>query len=126
MIEIREDVLRLGIAYTTENRRELGLVLPQSIANISLPSLRRYLNALGLLRVSAERATAIAFKERLRIRAAGVEATAAGFWAASATGGRPRVPKGRVVHLGFKLRHVSAIVSSEEGFAMHPAMGMRA
>ncbi len=77
-IRSAQDALRLGIAYTTENRRELGLVLPQSIAaNISLPSLRRYLNALGLLRVSAERATAVAFKERLRIRAASVDASAA-------------------------------------------------
>jgi rhamnose transport system ATP-binding protein len=77
-IRSAQDALRLGIAYTTEDRRQLGLVLPQSIAaNISLPSLRRYLNALGLLRVSAERATAVKFKEQLRIRAATVDATAA-------------------------------------------------
>jgi rhamnose transport system ATP-binding protein len=77
-IRSAQDALELGIAYTTEDRRQLGLVLPQSIAaNISLPSLRRYLNALGLVRVSAERATAVRFKERLRIRAATVDATAA-------------------------------------------------
>jgi rhamnose transport system ATP-binding protein len=77
-IRSAQDALGLGIAYTTEDRRQLGLVLPQSIAaNISLPSLRRYLNAVGLLRSGAERATAVKFKDKLRIRAANVDATAA-------------------------------------------------
>jgi rhamnose transport system ATP-binding protein len=77
-IHSAQDALKLGIAYTTEDRRQLGLVLPQSIAaNISLPSLRRYLNAIGLLRAGAERATAVKFKDQLRIRAATVDATAA-------------------------------------------------
>jgi rhamnose transport system ATP-binding protein len=77
-IRSAQDALKLGIAYTTEDRRQLGLVLQQSIAaNISLPSLRRYLNAIGLLRAGAERATAVKFKDQLRIRAATVEATAA-------------------------------------------------
>jgi rhamnose transport system ATP-binding protein len=43
--------MKLGIAYVTEDRRGLGLTLPMSIAtNITLPTLRRYLNALGLIR----------------------------------------------------------------------------
>ena len=40
-----------GIAYLSEDRRQLGLSLPQSVAaNITLPVLRRYVNALGLRR----------------------------------------------------------------------------
>ena len=40
-----------GIAYVSEDRRQLGLSLPMSIAaNISLPSLKRYLSAFGLVR----------------------------------------------------------------------------
>ena len=39
--------MKLGIAYVSEDRRQLGLVLPMSIfANITLPVLRRYLNRL--------------------------------------------------------------------------------
>ena len=41
----------LGIAYVSEDRRQLGLSLPMSIsANITLPILRRYLNRFGLIR----------------------------------------------------------------------------
>ena len=44
-----QDALRLRIAYSTEDRRALGLVFPMSIAsNVSLPSLARYLDRLGL------------------------------------------------------------------------------
>ncbi len=65
-----EHALELGIAYVTEDRRLLGLTLPMSIAaNISLPSLRNYLTKLGLVRRSAEQATAEEYRERLTIRA---------------------------------------------------------
>ncbi|MCA9878010.1 MAG: sugar ABC transporter ATP-binding protein, partial [Thermomicrobiales bacterium] len=65
----------LGIAYSTEDRRQLGLVLPLSItANITLPSLPRFLSNLGLVKRQAERATAEGFKERLSIRAPSVDA----------------------------------------------------
>ena len=48
--------MQLGIAYVTEDRRGLGLNLPMSIAtNITLPTLRRYLTALGLIRRTEER-----------------------------------------------------------------------
>ena len=41
--------MQLGIAYVTEDRRQLGLILPMSIVtNITLPTLPRYLNAAGL------------------------------------------------------------------------------
>ena len=66
--------MKLGIAYVSEDRRQLGLVLPMSIfANITLPVLRRYLNRFGLVRTSLERATADAFRTRLAIRAPSVD-----------------------------------------------------
>ncbi|TMD59198.1 MAG: sugar ABC transporter ATP-binding protein [Chloroflexi bacterium] len=64
-----QDALRAGIAYTTEDRRQLGLLFPLSIAaNITLPMLRLYLSRLGLVRRGAEDAAAKSFKERLKIR----------------------------------------------------------
>ena len=70
-----QQALERGIAYATEDRRELGLIFPLSIAaNISLPTLRRYLSRAGLIRRAAEDASAGAFKDRLKIRAATVKA----------------------------------------------------
>lgn len=64
-----EQALRLGIAYVTEDRRQLGLTMPMSIAtNITLPMLPEYLNRLGLVRRGQEAATAESFRERLSIR----------------------------------------------------------
>lgn len=61
--------LSLGIAYASEDRRQLGLVMAMSItSNISLPMLRNYLTKMGLLRQRAELATAERFRERLNIR----------------------------------------------------------
>ena len=66
--------MRLGIAYVSEDRRQLELVLPMSIfANITLPSLRRYLDRFGLVRTRLERQTAEAFRTRLAIRAPSVD-----------------------------------------------------
>jgi rhamnose transport system ATP-binding protein len=68
------DGMNLGIAYVSEDRRQLGLVLPMSIfANVTLPVLRRYLNRFGLVRTNLERATADAFRTRLAIRAPSVD-----------------------------------------------------
>lgn len=70
--------MKLGIAYSTEDRRQLGLVMPLSIAsNVSLPSLSRYLSSLGLVRRSEERAAAEVFRDRLSIRAPSVDVPAA-------------------------------------------------
>src|SRR5918995_1610617 len=45
------DAMALGIAYSTEDRRQLGLVMPLSIAaNVSLPSLPRFLTPAGMVR----------------------------------------------------------------------------
>ncbi len=64
-----EQAQALGIAYVTEDRRQLGLTLPMSIAaNISLPSLRKYLSAVGIIRRKAEQATAENYRQRLSIR----------------------------------------------------------
>jgi rhamnose transport system ATP-binding protein len=72
-----QDATRLGIAYSTEDRRQLGLVMPFSIAaNISLPSLPRYSSGIGLVRRGPEREAADRFRERLRIRAPSVESPA--------------------------------------------------
>ena len=66
--------MALGIAYVSEDRRQLGLSMPMSIsANITLPVLRRYLNALGLVRTAEERATAEVFRKRLAIRTSSVD-----------------------------------------------------
>ncbi|MCC7022430.1 MAG: sugar ABC transporter ATP-binding protein [Thermomicrobiales bacterium] len=68
------EAMSKGIAYSTEDRRQLGLVLPLSIAsNISLPSLPRYLSPSGLVRRAEERATAETFRQRLSIRAPSVD-----------------------------------------------------
>ena len=66
--------MKLGIAYLSEDRRQLGLVLPMAIfANITLPVLRRYLNRLGLVRTRLERRTADDFRTRLAIRTPSVD-----------------------------------------------------
>jgi rhamnose transport system ATP-binding protein len=68
-----EQALGLGIAYLTEDRRQLGLTLPMSItANISLTRLRDYLTPLGIVRRKAEQKTAQEFRERLSIRTASI------------------------------------------------------
>jgi rhamnose transport system ATP-binding protein len=71
------DAMALGIAYSTEDRRQLGLVMPLSIAaNVSLPSLPRFLTSAGMVRRAEERATAETFRQRLSIRAPSVDTPA--------------------------------------------------
>ena len=71
------DAMSLGIAYATEDRRGRGLIFNQSIAaNITLPSLDRYLGRFGIIRTALERATAAEFRERLSIRAPSVDTPA--------------------------------------------------
>ena len=73
-VRTARDGMSLGIAYVSEDRRQLGLVLPMSIfANITLPVLRRYLSRLGLVRTGLERRTADAFRDRLAIRTPSVD-----------------------------------------------------
>jgi rhamnose transport system ATP-binding protein len=69
-----EKALELGIAYVSEDRRQLGLIMPMSIyTNISLPTLSRYLNRAGLVRQRKEIATAEEFREKLSIRTPSVK-----------------------------------------------------
>jgi rhamnose transport system ATP-binding protein len=73
-----QDAVAAGIAYATEDRHKLGLVFPLSVAaNITLPSLRRYLGPLGIIRRGAEDRTAGEFKDRLRIRTPSVRSPVA-------------------------------------------------
>ena len=66
--------MNLGIAYVSEDRRQLGLILPMPIfANITLPVLRRFLNRVGLIRTGLERRSAEGFRSRLAIRAPSVD-----------------------------------------------------
>lgn len=68
-VRLPEQALALGIAYASEDRRQLGLTMPMSIcSNISLPMLKHYLNPLGLIRQREELATAEKFRQRLAIR----------------------------------------------------------
>jgi rhamnose transport system ATP-binding protein len=70
-VEIRSprDAVEHGIAYVSEDRRGLGLSMPQSItANITLPALRRYVSRLRLVDGDAEREVAKRFRRRLNIR----------------------------------------------------------
>lgn len=69
-----EQALELGIAHVTEDRHRFGLAISMSIAtNITLPTLRRYLTALGLIRQSDEYATAEEYRQRLSIHAPSVK-----------------------------------------------------
>jgi rhamnose transport system ATP-binding protein len=74
IVRTARDGMDLGIAYVSEDRRQLGLVLPMSIfANITLPVLRRYLTRFGLVRTGLERRTADTFRDRLAIRTPSVD-----------------------------------------------------
>jgi rhamnose transport system ATP-binding protein len=61
--------MRHRIAYMSEDRRALGLSLPQSVtANVTLATLRNYVTRLGLVNASAERAVADDYRRKLSIR----------------------------------------------------------
>lgn len=69
-----QQAMGYGLAYVTEDRRQLGLTMPMSIAtNISLPMLHEYVNGLGLIKEQTELATAERYRERFAIRAPSVK-----------------------------------------------------
>ena len=69
-IKSPQEALSHGIAYLSEDRRRLGLSVEQSlVANVTLATLDRYTNALGLIDRDKERADAEALRKRLGIRA---------------------------------------------------------
>jgi rhamnose transport system ATP-binding protein len=68
-IDSPRTAMGLGIAYASEDRRKLGLAMAMPIsANMSLPSLGKFLKALGLIDRDAELATAEHYRDRLNIR----------------------------------------------------------
>ncbi len=68
-IQTPEQALRLGIAYMSEDRRNVGLSMPMSIStNITLPMLHKYMTRFGLVKTGEEDATAEQYRERLSIR----------------------------------------------------------
>ncbi len=69
-----EQALGKGIAYMTEDRRQIGLTMPMSItSNISLPMLHQYLSRFGLVQTRGEEATAEHYRERLSIRTPSIQ-----------------------------------------------------
>lgn len=74
VISSPRDALRNGIAYLSEDRRRLGLSLPQSITtNVTLATLPRYTSGLGVVDRAAERRDTAAIRERLGILAASLD-----------------------------------------------------
>ncbi|MEJ5082307.1 MULTISPECIES: sugar ABC transporter ATP-binding protein [unclassified Ochrobactrum] len=66
-----------GIAFVTENRKEEGLVLPQSVErNINMVALGQLAGPFGMMRSSAERASAKAEVLRLAIKTASLDTIA--------------------------------------------------
>jgi rhamnose transport system ATP-binding protein len=73
-IDSPQQALDVGIAYMTEDRRTLGLTMPMSITtNITLPTLKRYLNRWGLVKTKDEKETAEQFRQNLNIRTPSIE-----------------------------------------------------
>ncbi len=71
-----EQAIALGIAYSSEDRRKLGLAMSMSItANASLPTLRKYLSGLGLIHRSDESAMAESYRQKLNIRTPSIHTT---------------------------------------------------
>jgi rhamnose transport system ATP-binding protein len=65
------DAMEHGIAYVSEDRRRLGLSMPQSVtANITLAGLRKFVSRWRLVDRDAERRTADEYRDSLGIRAA--------------------------------------------------------
>jgi rhamnose transport system ATP-binding protein len=63
------DALAHGIAYLSEDRRQLGLSMPMSVmANITLPMLRHYRSKWRLISGNAEREVAERYRRRLGIK----------------------------------------------------------
>jgi rhamnose transport system ATP-binding protein len=66
--------MELGIAYVSEDRRKLGLAMTMPIvANVSLPSLRKFLRMFGLIDRDAEYAMADGYRGQLSIKSPNVD-----------------------------------------------------
>lgn len=70
-----KEALDLGIAYLSEDRRRLGLSMPQSVtSNITLATLERYTSRLGIVDTQREASDAAELRDRLGIRTASLDA----------------------------------------------------
>ncbi len=68
-IHTPQQAMEQGIAYVSEDRRKLGLAMTMPIfANASLPSLRKFLKAFGLIDGDAERRMAEGYRDQLSIK----------------------------------------------------------
>jgi len=68
------DAVRSGIGLVPEDRKQHGLLLPQTIrVNTTLATLRRHSRPGGWLDAAAETATATGFRDRLQLRCSSVE-----------------------------------------------------
>ena len=66
--------MQVGIAYVTEDRRKLGLTMSMSIvSNVTLPTLKRYLTGLGLVKRADEKVAAEEYRQKLSIRSPSVD-----------------------------------------------------
>ena len=66
-IDSPREAMDHGIAYVSEDRRRLGLSLPQSVTtNITLAGLRRFVSRWRLVDRDAERRAADIYRQRLR------------------------------------------------------------
>jgi ribose transport system ATP-binding protein len=75
-IRSAHDGIRAGIFLVPEDRRQLGLITEMNIReNVTLPSMREHSRS-GLIRFGAERETARACSERLRVKTPTVETRA--------------------------------------------------
>ena len=72
-IDTPQKAMQLGIAYVSEDRRKLGLAMAMPIfANISLPSLAKFLSRFGMIDRKAEHETAESYRQQLSIRSPNV------------------------------------------------------
>ena len=72
-IDSPQKAMQLGIAYVSEDRRKLGLAMAMPIfANMSLPSLAKFLGRFGMIDRKAEHAMAEAYRQQLIIRSPNV------------------------------------------------------
>jgi len=78
VIKSPNDAQKKGIGLLPEDRQKQGLLLPWSIGrNITMPSLSRFKNAVGLLSDALERKEGEHFKDLMKIKAPTIDDTAA-------------------------------------------------
>jgi rhamnose transport system ATP-binding protein len=73
-IKTPQQAMQNSIAYVSEDRRKLGLAMTMPIfSNVSLPSLKKFLNHIGILDRNTEKNTAEKYRTQLAIRSPNTE-----------------------------------------------------